>query len=252
MPEGDAVLRTARRLDAALAGERLLRAELRWPTIATADLVGRVVLGTATRGKHLLTRLDDGRTLHSHLRMDGSWRVAPAGAPARSPWVRAVLGAVRHTAIGDRLGALDLVRTSEEDALLGHLGPDVLAADFPVTGLSTATAGIRARAEPIAAVLLDQTVQAGLGTIWTAESLFTRRISPWTPARAVEDPASLLMTARELMLRSVGGDGRPELRMYGRTARPCVRCGAPVRTGRVGVAPFDRPVFWCEVCQPTG
>ncbi len=78
MPEGDILRRTAAELDAALAGKVLLRAELRWPTVAGVDLVGRTVLGTRPYGKHLLTRFDDGRTLHTHLRMDGAWT---CGAP---------------------------------------------------------------------------------------------------------------------------------------------------------------------------
>ena len=94
MPEGDVLRRTAAHLDRALAGRRLVRADLRWPTAATVDLVGRTVLGTRPYGKHLLTRFDDGRTLHTHLRMDGTWRLVPSverRAAARSPQVRAVL-----------------------------------------------------------------------------------------------------------------------------------------------------------------
>ena len=77
MPEGDAVWRTARRLHEALAGRVLVSADLRWPSLATSDLSGLTVTEVVPRGKHLLLRLDNGWTLHSHLRMDGSWRVEP-------------------------------------------------------------------------------------------------------------------------------------------------------------------------------
>lgn len=185
MPEGDSVLRTARSLDRALAGAVLVRAELRWPTVAAVDLRGRTVLGTATYGKHLLTRFDDGLTLHTHLRMEGRWSILGPRAAGRSPWVRALLGTATRTALGERLGMLDLVPTAQEHALVGHLGPDVLAEGFPDQGLARAVARLATSTETIAAALLDQRNQAGLGTIWMAESLFTRRIHPWTqPVRS--------------------------------------------------------------------
>ena len=79
MPEGDTVLQTAKRLHTALADQVLTRSDLRVPRFATADLTGRTVLGTLSRGKHLLTRFEGCLTLHSHLRMDGSWRVYASG-----------------------------------------------------------------------------------------------------------------------------------------------------------------------------
>ena len=67
MPEGDIALRVARRLDAALAGQQLVRGELRWGELGGIDLAGAVVLDNQALGKHLLTRLADGRTLHGAL-----------------------------------------------------------------------------------------------------------------------------------------------------------------------------------------
>ncbi len=117
MPEGDVLRRTAAGLDAALAGRVLDRAELRWPDAAGTVLEGRTVLGTVAYGKHLLTRFDDGRTLHTHLRMEGSWSVHRTGttsARERDPWVRAVLVTPDWTALGHRLGMLDVLRTRDE------------------------------------------------------------------------------------------------------------------------------------------
>jgi len=74
VPEGDSVYVLARRLDV-LNGRTLTRGELRVPPHATADLAGRAVLAQVTHGKHLLTRLGGELTLHTHLRMDGSWTV---------------------------------------------------------------------------------------------------------------------------------------------------------------------------------
>lgn len=259
MPEGDVVLRTARRLDAALAGDVLLRTDLRWPSVAATDFAGRTVLGTATVGKHLLTRFDDGRTLHTHLRMEGSWRVERTAAGPRHPGhgVRAVLVGSRWTCVGLRLGMMDVVRTRDEHVLVGHLGPDVLA---PEWDLERAVGNVRAQGDRgIGETLLDQRVVAGLGTIYMAESLWAHGISPWAPASAVADPAVLLSTARRLMQRSVAartptatGDVRPgrESHVHGRAGRPCPRCGATIAVADVGTAPTARPAFHCPDCQP--
>lgn len=261
MPEGDILRRTAAALDAALAGAVVVRTELRWPTAAGTVFDGRTVLGTHAYGKHLFTRLDDGRTLHTHLRMDGSWRVHPTGpgpAQARDPAVRAVVGTAAWTAVGYHLGMLDVVPTSREHTLVAHLGPDVLADDFPEVGLPEVLARVAARgAAPIADVLLDQQVAAGIGTIYLAESLFARRVWPWTPADRT-DPATLYMVARTLMQRSVAATtptatgettrGRTT-RVHGRAGRPCPRCGTPVAVGTAWRPPIQRPVFWCPTCQ---
>lgn len=249
MPEGDVLRRTAALLDRALAGQVLVRAELRWPGVGGLDLTGRTVLGTLPYGKHLLTRFDDGRTLHTHLRMDGSWRVWPTGsgrAAGRSPDVRAVLGTARHTAVGYLLGMLDVLRTRDEPSVVGHLGPDILADTLDAAELLRRWAAAGAR--PAAEVLLDQRVVAGIGTIFMAESLFADRIWPWTPADRVTDPAHLLAVARRLMQRSVAA-GRPEERVHGRAGRPCRRCGHPIVLGTAFEPPVQRVVFWCAHCQ---
>lgn len=245
--------RTASRLDAALAGRALQRADLRWPSAAGVDLRGPLVLGTVAYGKHLLTRFDDGRTLHTHLRMDGSWRIARTGSPdasARSSRVRAVLANETWSAIGTLLGMLDVVRTRDERTLIGHLGPDVLGDDFaPGAGLDEALRRWSLRGStPVGEVLLDQTVAAGIGTIYTAESLFAQRIWPWTPADAVVEPGRLLLVARVLMQRSVAS-GRPPGRVHGRLREPCPRCGTPIAVGMARRPPMERPIFYCPTCQ---
>jgi endonuclease-8 len=251
VPEGDILRRTAAELDRALAGKMLLRAELRWPTVGGVDLVGRTVLGTAPYGKHLLTRLDDGWTLHTHLRMDGAWSVRrddPA-TPVRDPKVRAVLATDGWLAVGRLLGMLDLVRTRDEQSVTGHLGPDLLADEFEAAGAQEALTRYAARgATPVAEVLLDQTVVAGIGTIFMAESLFVERIHPWLPADQVRAPRRLLLTARTLMAEAVRV-GMPPQRVHMRERRPCVRCGTPVRRGEVREPPYQRPVYWCPRCQ---
>ena len=122
---------TARRLHEALAGRTLTRSEFRVPRLATADLTGDVVIETVARGKHLLTRTKNGLTVHTHLRMDGSWRVRPAAEPLRdSHRIRLVLANEDWQAVGYQLGVVELIRTSEESQVTGHLGPDLLGPDW--------------------------------------------------------------------------------------------------------------------------
>jgi endonuclease-8 len=277
MPEGDSVRRTAARLHEALAGRPLLRAELRWGDLGGVDLAGRTVTDVAAYGKHLLTHLaPDGRTpsriatapavaltLHSHLRMDGKWVVYRAGSrrwPSASDHrVRAVLGGAEWTAEGHWLGMLDLFPTAGEASLLAHLGPDIMADDFPDHGLDIALQRVSQTPDrPIGAVLLDQTVVAGIGTIYMSESLFAQRTSPWTPVGDVEVTA-VLDVARKQLLRSVKlpvpnttGDPRRGQQMYvhGNSGRPCRRCGTTIRVAPVGDPPRDRPAFYCPTCQP--
>ena len=71
--------------EGALAGARLVRFNLRVPRYATANPAGSTVREVVSRGKHLLMRIEPGVTLHSHLGMDGSWRLGPATRPGPGP-----------------------------------------------------------------------------------------------------------------------------------------------------------------------
>src|SRR5215207_3331225 len=135
VPEGDAVYLTARRLDRGLAGRVLTATDFRWPSLATVDLSGAKVLETATHGKHLLTRLDhEGRrlTLHTHLKMEGVWRVYDGGRrwSRLAHEARVVLRTDGREAVGFALGLVELVPTADETNVIGHLGPDLMAEEF--------------------------------------------------------------------------------------------------------------------------
>ncbi|MFD3698250.1 Fpg/Nei family DNA glycosylase [Streptomyces sp. NPDC058646] len=263
MPEGDSVHRAAARLHAALAGRPLTRSDLRVPRFATADLTGRTTLEVVPRGKHLLARFEGGLTLHSHLRMDGAWRVFPAGAPwhgGPAYEIRAVLGTAEHTAVGYRLPVLELLRTADEDRAVGHLGPDLLGPDWDP---DLAAANLRAAPErPLGEALLDQRNLAGIGNIYKSELCFLAQVTPWTPVGTLPDATlpRLAAAAQRLLAANTGVPGRfgghrnttgsrrpgQDLFVYGRTHRPCLRCGTPVRE-----APQDgRPTYWCPRCQP--
>ena len=114
--EGDTVFATAARLHEALAGRTLTRTDFRVPRFATADLSGQVVSEVAARGKHLLVRTDHDLSVHSHLGMDGSWRLYAPGERwrGRALEVRGVLETDDRIAVGHRLRRLEVLRTAAE------------------------------------------------------------------------------------------------------------------------------------------
>src|SRR3954468_8243703 len=131
MPEGDTVHLTARQQNAALAGSVLSGFELRVPAFATADLSGETVREVVARGKHLFHRIGE-YSLHSHLKMEGAWRLYRPGERWRRPafQARAVLTTPTVQAVGFDLGVTELLRTADESLVVGHLGPDLLAPDW--------------------------------------------------------------------------------------------------------------------------
>ncbi|MER6127155.1 DNA-formamidopyrimidine glycosylase family protein [Streptomyces sp. NPDC001795] len=259
MPEGDTVHQVAKRLHGALAGKVLTRSDLRVPRYATADLTGRTVLDVTPRGKHLLTRIEGGLTLHSHLKMDGAWKVYAAGqrwsgGPAHQ--IRAILGTVDRTAVGYRLPVLELLRTTDEHRAVGHLGPDLLGPDWdPDKALENL---LRDPARPLGEALLDQRNLAGIGNVYKSELCFLLRATPWLPAGDLpaEHTARLPLLAKRLLeanrdrpVRSTTGRREQDLFVYGRAPRPCLRCGTPVRVADQGDGSRERPTYWCPSCQ---
>lgn len=260
MPEGDTVWLATHHLDQALAGFPLLRTDFRVPDLATVDLSGRTVIGVVPRGKHLLMRLSPDVTVHSHLRMDGSWHLYRPGArwsggPAHE--VRVVLETEPWVAVGYRMHDLAIVPTSTEDTLVGHLGPDLLGPDWNLD-----LALERLRASPttqVAVALLDQRNLAGIGNMYQAEALFLCGINPWTPVAEVPDLAALVLRAQRLLdankahaAQNTTGDRRRghEHWVYGRAGRPCRRCGTVLRSAEQGEPPRARISYWCPTCQP--
>ncbi|MGY1583446.1 DNA-formamidopyrimidine glycosylase family protein [Streptomyces sp. MN13] len=259
MPEGDTVWQAASRLHAALAGEVLTLSDLRVPRYATADLTGRTVLDVTPRGKHILTRIEGGLTLHSHLRMDGSWKVYAAGerwtgGPAHQ--IRAILGTADRTAVGYRLPVLELLRTADEDRAVGHLGPDLLGPDWdPALALANLLAD---PARPLGEALLDQRNLAGIGNVFKSELCFLLGATPWLPVGALppDRAARLPVLAKKLLeanrnrpVRSTTGRRGQDLFVYGRAPRPCLRCRTPIRVADQGDGSRDRPTYWCPTCQ---
>jgi len=256
MPEGDVVWYTARRLRDALAGRVLTRSDFRVPRHATADLTGQKVTESISRGKHLLLRTDAGLSVHTHLKMEGSWRVTPVGAPPRDHRVRLLLANEEFQATGYQLGVVDLLRTRDEARVTGHLGPDLLGPDWDA---GEAVSRLRRDPErPVGEALLDQRNLAGVGTWFLAEMLFLRGIDPWRTVGSVEDLDALVSLGQRLLdanksrpEHSSTGDltrGRNSW-VYGRAAKRCRRCGTVIKRGEQGPPGQERLRFWCPDCQ---
>lgn len=259
MPEGDTVWLAARRLDDCLAGDVLTAADLRVPHLATVDLSGRTVEQVRAYGKHLLFGLDDGRTLHTHFRMDGTWHLYRHGRPWKGgpEWqVRAVLETRDWQAVGYRLPVVELLDARGREALLGRLGPDILADDVDIAQIVT-----QLRAQPDRAIgdaLLDQSIVAGFGLIYVSETLFLRGIPPQAPVGTIVDLPALVLTGRDLMganrargAQASTGNLREQHYVYGRAGRPCLRCGTRIRFAKQRSGPYERDAYWCPHCQPS-
>jgi endonuclease-8 len=257
MPEGDTVYRTAKNLDAALAGGVLIRCDIRVPRFATVDLGGDRVDEVVSRGKHLLIRVGD-HSIHSHLAMEGSWHVYRHGSTwRRAEWqARVILATADWMAVGFQLGALDVVTRDDEATVVGHLGPDLLGPGWDAT---LALRNLLADpARPVGLALLDQRVLAGLGNVYRNELCFLRGVLPTRPIGEVTSPERLVDLAHRLLLanrdrveRSTTGNLRGETCwVYRREGKPCLRCGTRIERGELGETELQlRDTYWCSRCQ---
>jgi endonuclease-8 len=245
MPEGDTLHRAARRLQV-LVGERL-EVESPHPRAqaerVAEQLDGRRLDSVDAIGKNLVLRFEGGVVLRSHLRMSGRWSVRPRGeSRVGRPWL--VLRGSRAEGVLWNGPVLEL-----HTRALSRLGPDILASQ---PDLAAMLARMR-RADgtrPLGETLQDQTLVAGIGNMWMAESLWGARLSPWARLADVPvvDRRRALETAATLMRASVDAGREPRKQVHGRAGRPCSRCGTAIRSRGQGDA--NRTVYWCPVCQP--
>ncbi|MCT7660831.1 endonuclease VIII Nei2 [Mycobacterium deserti] len=252
MPEGDTVWHAGLRLREGLVGKTLTRCDIRVPRYAAVNLTGQVVDEVITRGKHLFIRIGDA-SIHSHLKMDGSWKVSPIGRPSRAGYrIRIILETADVQAAGVDLGVLEVLERSHDMDVVAHLGPDLLGDDWEPR---TAAANLVADPDrPLSESLLDQRVMAGVGNVYCNEICFVTGYLPTTPVRTVKDPLRMVQRARDMLWlnrsrsnRTTTGDTRrgQQVWVYGRAGEPCRRCGTAIRSDDSG----DRITFWCPVCQ---
>ena len=223
---------------------------------------GRDTIEVVSRGKHLLHRVEGGLTLHSHLRMEGQWRVeATRGLAARwrrNPQLRALVSAADWTALGLRLGMLDLVPTAREGDLVGHLGPDVLGPDWDAArAVDNRRPRARADRRRPCSTSATSPESARCGAPRRSSS---RRCRPWSVAdeldravleRVVDRAHRLIDNGRDHAVQSSTGSYRlgDAHYVHARSGRPCRRCGTTVRVAPIGVPPQERTMFYCPGCQ---
>lgn len=249
MPEGDTVFRAAAQLRAALVGKTLTRCDIRVPRYATVDLTGHVVDEVLSRGKHLFIRVGDA-SIHSHLKMDGTWRIGSVKAPAHK--IRIVLGTADSTAMGIDLGILEVLERAHDQDVVDHLGPDLLGPDW-----DPQLAAANLIAEPdrqLADALLDQRVMAGIGNVYANELCFVFGRTPDARVGTLADPLRIAHRARDMLWlnrnrpnRIITGNTRrgQQFWVYGRAGEPCRRCRTAIKRDESG----DRVRFWCPDCQ---
>jgi endonuclease VIII len=254
VPEGDTVWLAARRMHDALAGRVLVHTDFRVPQLATESLRGQTVTEVVSRGKHLLTRVGE-HTIHTHLKMDGSWHIYRPGARWRRPdWqARIILANSEWETVGFQLGIVEVVPRTAEATVVGHLGPDLLGPDWDA---QTALQRLLAKPDaPIGSAILDQSIMAGLGNVYRNELCFLRGVLPSRPVREVPQPEKLIDLAHRLIDANKNRTGRTttgKLRgatswVYGRAGKPCLRCGTTILLRSAGNPPRD--TYWCPHCQ---
>ena len=276
MPEGDTIHRTAAALHRALSGRVVTRFESVLVKVAGAGddhaIVGRTIERCEAIGKHVLVRFSGGLALRTHMRMSGAWHLYRLGERWQRPRrdMRVVIETVDRVAVAFNVHSAEVLDASAlaRHPTLTSLGPDLLS---PTFDREAAAARLRqAGARPLADVLLDQRVLAGIGNIIKSEVLFVCRINPDTPASAMDDETrvKIVETAVRLMRANVGpaatgtgivtyrslrgltrrGGPGDTLWVYGRAGKPCRRCGTPIRS--IKRPPDARTTYWCPACQP--
>lgn len=263
MPEGDTIFRAARTLHAALAGRTVTRFASSLPQVAAAArhyrIEGRTVRAVEARGKHLIVRFEGGPSLHTHMRMTGSWHLYRVG----TPWRKSAAAARAVIQTGDRLAVCFAAPVVEwltpaqeaEHAPLAGLGPDLLATGFDA---AQARAGLRACApREIGDALMDQRALAGIGNVYKSETLFLCGVDPFAGVESLDDATldRLIATAALELRRNVTPgagtrrtrEGPERVWVYRREGQPCLRCGAFVRMRRQGED--ARSTYWCPRCQ---
>jgi endonuclease VIII len=268
VPEGDTIFRTARALHRALAGRTVVRFEARRLRFRDFRPDARVA-SVEARGKHCLVHFDDGRTLHTHLRMTGSWHLYRPGErwrkhPGSARAVIEVAAAERESAAPGGAGwvavcfaapIVELVEAADAPPV-DHLGPDLCRPDADLDEALRRMARFSPAERPVGDALLDQRVAAGIGNVYKSEACFACGIHPFTPVGRLDEDArrDLLATAAAQLLANLDRADRTTLpggglAVYGRRGEPCRRCGTPIDWRPQGDQ--RRGTYWCPRCQPS-
>ncbi|MER7608642.1 DNA-formamidopyrimidine glycosylase family protein [Nocardioides sp. NPDC127503] len=271
MPEGHTLHRLALDLSDAFAGQQVQVSSPQGRFADSAALLdGQVVAGAEAWGKQLFVEFSGEQYVHIHLGLYGKLDLKPhAGAPPLP------IGQVRLRLTGsetyaDLRGATtcNLVTAAQRDAVVAKLGPDPLRDDADP---DRAWLRISRSRTTIGALLMDQSVLAGVGNVYRAEVLFRHRIDPMRPGNTLrrqqwdaiwDDLVELMkLGVQRNRIDTVRDEhtpeamGRPprkddhggEVYVYRRNGQPCLVCGTSVRTTELQ----QRNLFWCPKCQRT-
>jgi len=271
LPEGHTLHRLAATINERFGGRRVRSSSPQGRFADGAARVdGRVLRQADAWGKHLLVEVDGlAESVHVHLGLWGSMAVLSGGA---QPVVGQVRWRVAHDeATADLRGpaTCELLAPPGVEALVSRLGPDPLRPDADPT---RAWRRLQASRSPLATLLMDQSVIAGVGNVYRAEVLFRRGIAPTTRARDIDEETWLALWSDLVALMREGvrtgridtvrpehepdamgreprqDDHGGEVYVYRRDGSPCLVCDTPVRRAELA----GRNVFWCPVCQQDG
>jgi endonuclease VIII len=257
--EGDTIRIAATLLQAAFRDDPLTRFEA--PRLPPPHPEPGCGMSITSIGKHLLVGFDGGLTLHTHLGMDGWWRLersperplARRGRPGTGSQVR-LATATASAVVGDA----PVVELLDPPGLRRHpvlraLGPDLCDEDPDLDETLRRLERID-RTTPIGVVLLDQRPACGIGNVFRSEVLWAERVAPRTPLdRLGPDDRRRLYGAAHRSLRA-NLERQPRrttptgLAVYRRAGRACLRCTTVIRSERLGE--HARIVWWCPSCQP--
>jgi formamidopyrimidine-DNA glycosylase len=266
MPEGHVIHRLARMLNTQFAGREVSVSspQGRW-TSEAAKLDGSVLQEAEAWGKHLFIHFPAG-IVHIHLGLIGTLTFEPFAPPRGQVRLRIATDDVAADLRGPQRCVL--IDPAEEDAVLAKLGADPLrAAD--ATTLASVFARTRRSSKPIGALLMDQSLYAGVGSIYRTEVLFRLGIDPQRPGKSLavdeldaiwtdmvglmeygEEHGRIDTVRPEHTPEAMGREPRKddhggEVYVYRRAGQPCLVCGTPVSVGELA----GRKIYWCPVCQ---
>ena len=252
MPEGDTIHRVARRINLALAGREIDNAEAPNPRSPvhhrSGELKGRTLERAEAYGKHLLVEFSGGTVVHSHLGMNGRWRISVEGdLITRGAWLAFGAGERGAAQTGGKLLRIVSRSRARNDPSLAQLGPDPLRSGFDAEQAADRLRRMAAGREAGDA-LLDQSIVAGVGNAIKSEAFFQSRIDPSRSADSLsaEEATNLLDETRRIMRISVESGRRPHWVYRGERKR-CPRCGERIQVRMQGDA--NRATFWCPNCQ---
>lgn len=259
MPEGDTIYRTATALRAALLGKPLIDFDApRHQGILPAPAA--VVERVASHGKHIEIGFDDGVVLHTHLRMTGSWHLYRTGEHWRRAvsQARVVLEVAGWKAVCFNAPVVELYRSrgASRHPGLGSLGPDLIRPDADILECVARVERYCVEGTTVAELLLDQRIACGVGNVFKSEVLWAVELHPSTRVEAlsidqryrlIERAAEMLRANTERAERITTLDTPGGLAVYGRTGKPCLRCGLPVQVRRHGEQ--ARVTYFCPNCQ---